>query len=104
MMPNFWQMLEGEKFNTVTVHEMAEKLDAGAVLGELQFPVRDRDSLDRVIVGTKREGARLMIEVLRQVAAGEAKPVPLDMTQSRYYKFPTPPDVARFRERGHRML
>lgn len=29
MMPNFWQLLHGEKHAVVTVHEMVEKLDAG---------------------------------------------------------------------------
>lgn len=104
MMPNFWQMLHGETHATVTVHEMAEKLDAGAVLDTLEYPIRERDTLDRVITETKREGARLMIRVLRDLQAGRALPKPLDMSQSSYFKFPQPADVRKFRARGHRML
>lgn len=104
MMPNFWQLLEGEKCATVTVHEMAEKLDAGAVLDTFEFPLRESDSLDRVITETKREGARLMIRVLRQLAAGTTHPKPVDMTGAQYFSFPKPADVAKFRQRGHRML
>ena len=104
MMPNFWQLLHGEKFATLTVHEMAEKLDAGDVLHTLEFPLKDRDSLDRVITETKRAGAGLMIEVLRQLREGRDRPRPLDMTQAGYFKFPQPADVKAFRRRGHRML
>jgi methionyl-tRNA formyltransferase len=104
MMPNFWQLLHGESYATITVHEMVEKLDAGPVLGTLEFPLRERDSLDRVIAQTKRAGASLMIDVLRAVAAGTTAPVPLDMARAAYYRFPTSKDVREFRKRGHRML
>jgi methionyl-tRNA formyltransferase len=104
MMPNFWQLLHGEKFATVTVHEMAEKLDAGDVLHTLEFPLKEHDSLDRVITETKRAGAGLMIEVLRQIRGGRDRPQPLDMSQAGYFKFPQPADVEAFRKRGHRML
>ena len=41
MMPTFWQMMHGERAVTITVHEMAEKLDAGQVLATRTFPLRD---------------------------------------------------------------
>jgi methionyl-tRNA formyltransferase len=104
MMPNFWQLLAGEPHTTVTVHEMVEKLDAGAVLGTLEVPLRERDSLDRVIVETKRQGARLMIDVLRSLAAGTLEPQPLDLSQKKYFSFPKPEDVRAFRKKGHRLL
>ena len=104
MMPNFWQLLHGESAATVTVHDMAEKLDAGDVLATLEFPLQRRDSLDRVIIGTKRAGAALMIDVLRQIREDRVAPQPLDMAQAGYFRFPQPADVRAFRQRGHRML
>lgn len=104
MMPNFWQLLHGENAATLTVHEMVEKLDAGGIIQTSEFPLRERDSLDRVIVGTKQESARLMIEVLRRFAAGPVEAEPLDMTGKKYFSFPQPKDVKEFRQRGHRML
>lgn len=104
MMPNFWQLLHGEKTATVTVHEMVEKLDAGGVLGTLEWPLKPKDSLDRVITGTKRDGARLMIDVLLKMKRGECEPTPLDMSEKKYFSFPKPDDVKAFRKRGHRML
>ncbi len=104
MMPNFWQLLHGEKHAVVTVHEMVEKLDAGGVLGTLEWPLEAKDSLDRVITGTKRDGARLMMDVLLRMKRGEAVAVPLDMSEKKYFSFPKSVDVKAFRKRGHRML
>jgi methionyl-tRNA formyltransferase len=104
MMPTFWQMLAGEPHATVTVHELVRELDAGDVLGTVEYPVRESDSLDRVIIETKREGARLMIDVLRQIRAGQARPEPLDMADASYFSFPSQEEVGEFRRRGHRLL
>lgn len=104
MMPNFWQLLHGEHHAVVTVHEMVEKLDAGGILGTLEWPLRQSDSLDRVITGTKQDGARLMMQVLLRMKRGEAQATPLDMSGKKYFSFPKPADVKAFRKRGHRML
>ena len=103
-MPTFWQMKNGEKCVTVTIHEMAEKLDAGGVVATHEFPLSAKDSLDRVIKGTKQAGARLMLETLYAIQDSKPTAIPIDMTQSSYYKFPQPIDVRAFRARGHRML
>ncbi len=106
MMPTFWQLRHGEHEAVVTIHEMAEKLDAGGVIAMRAVELRERDVLDRVITATKRDGARAMIEVLERTAkAGELPPaVPLDMTQAGYFRFPDPESVKAFRTLGHRLL
>jgi methionyl-tRNA formyltransferase len=104
MMPTFWQMLRGEPAVTITVHRMAEKLDAGDVLATRLFAIKRSDSLDRIIKGTKCEGARLLIAVLRDLRADRAQSMPLDMKQASYFSFPKPEDVREFRKRGHRLL
>jgi methionyl-tRNA formyltransferase len=104
MMPTFWQMQRGEQAITITVHKMAQKLDSGDVLATQSFPLNKSDSLDRVIKGTKREGARLLIRALRGLKDGQVQPIPLDMAEARYFSFPKPSDVREFRRRGHRLL
>lgn len=104
MMPTFWQLRNGESHVTVTIHEMVEKLDAGDIVATLEFPVSANDSLHRVITGTKREGARLMIRVLSSIDGAKPATTPLDMSDAGYFKFPQPDDVKAFRARGHRML
>jgi methionyl-tRNA formyltransferase len=104
MMPTFWQMLHGEPDVTVTVHEMAERLDAGAVLGTVAVPIAPNDSLDRVITASKQAGARLLIQVLEQVRLGTTSRAPLDMAGASYFSFPGDQHVREFVKRGHRLL
>jgi methionyl-tRNA formyltransferase len=104
MMPTFWQMLRGEQTVTMTVHRMAEKLDAGDVLATQDFAIRTFDSLDRVIKGTKCESARLVTRVLLDLRAGQAQPRSLDMIDAHYFSFPKPEHVQEFRKRGHQLL
>jgi methionyl-tRNA formyltransferase len=104
MMPTFWQMLRGEPAATITVHAMAEKIDAGDVLATQAFAIEPNDSLDRVVIGTKCESAKLLIRVLRDIRTGQAQPTPLDMIEAGYFSFPSPEDVREFRKRGHRLL
>jgi methionyl-tRNA formyltransferase len=104
MMPTFWQLLHGERHATITVHAMAAKLDAGDVLATQEFELLEQDSLDRVIVETKRAAALLMIHVLRQIGNGSVSTRPLNMADASYFSFPTPSDVKAFRARGHRLL
>jgi methionyl-tRNA formyltransferase len=106
MMPTFWQMVEQQSHVTVTIHEMVSKLDSGGVVATIEFPLFERDSLDRVIRGTKREGARLMLDVLEEIARNERMPssTPLDHSRARLFKFPTPTDVKRFKAAGHRIF
>jgi methionyl-tRNA formyltransferase len=104
MMPTFWQMLRGESSVTVTVHEMAEKLDAGGILGTATVPIAPQDSLDRVITVTKQEGARLLIRVLLKIRSNDAPAEPLDMQAASYFSFPKREHVREFRRRGHRLL
>ena len=104
MMPTFWQMLRGERAITITVHYMAEKLDAGDVLATQSFAIRQSDSLDRVIRETKREAARLVVGVLRDLREGKAAARPPAMERSEYFSFPKREDVRAFRQRGHRLL
>lgn len=104
MMPTFWQMLKGEPAVTVTVHEMAEKLDAGGVLETATVPIAPQDSLDRVITITKQEGARLLIRVLLKIRSNQAVATSLDMKGAGYFSFPKREHVLEFRKRGHRLL
>jgi len=104
MMPTFWQMLHGEPNVTVTVHEMAERLDAGAVLGTATVPIAPNDSLDRVIGTSKQAGARLLLQVLEQIRLGTTSRMPLDMAGASYFSFPQDQHVREFVKRGHRLL
>jgi len=105
MMPTFWALLHDEPEVTITVHTMVEKLDAGRVLAEYPVPITPRDSQFDLSARAKEVAGR---EVARLLARLETPdwPVPsvVDMSQKRYFKFPTPADVAQLRAKGKRMI
>jgi methionyl-tRNA formyltransferase len=104
MMPTFWQMLNSEPHATVTVHEMVPALDAGAVLGTVEHPVHAGDNLARLMTEGKREGARLLIRVLRELEAGTATRRQIDVTDASYFSFPGRQDARELRKLGHSLL
>ncbi len=104
MMPSFWQMQRGEPAVTITVHRMAEQLDAGDLLAMQTLEIKERDTLDRVVKRSKEISARLLIRVLRELMAGCARPSPIDMREAAYFSFPSRMDVQEFRRCGHRLL
>lgn len=104
MMPTFWQMLKGEPAITITIHAMAEKLDAGDILATHTFAIKQHDSLDRIITGTKRQSATLLLRVLHDIRTGHVQRTPMDMRKAGYFSFPSRKDVREFHKRGHRLL
>jgi methionyl-tRNA formyltransferase len=104
MMPVFWQMLHSEPHVTITVHEMAARLDAGPVLGTAEHPIRPNDRLAPVMLEAKRQGARLLIRVLRELEAGTAKPRQVEMANASYFSFPGRKDARELRALGHSLL
>ena len=97
-------MVNGEDAITVTVHRMVRKLDAGEVIAERRIPLSPGESLDRAIREAKREGARLLVDVLRSFRQGTPKGAAVDLAEAHYYPFPRATDVRKFRARGYTLL
>ena len=104
MMPTFWQMLNAEPYLTITVHEMAPELDAGAVLATERQPVAAGHSLAQLMAAGKRTGAKLMIRALRELKAGTQARQPLDLADASYFSFPGREEARALRSRGHPLL
>lgn len=104
MLPNFWQMFNGEKAVGTTIHRINAGIDDGEILIQRETPIQPRESLDSIITRTKRFGAQLMVEAIAGIKAHTLVPLPNPSELSTYYKFPTRKDVVEFRRRGHTLL
>ena len=104
MMPTFWQMYHGEKKVGVTIHYMNAKVDEGAALFQGEMAIEPDDSLDSLIVRSKRHGAHCMAQVLRGLASQTQKTIQLEQRPSSYFTFPTIDEIREFRRRGHRAI
>ena len=105
MMPTFWALLHDEPEVTITVHTMVEKLDAGQVLAEYRVPITPEDSQFDLSARAKQVAGREVAQLLARLDTAEwPVPATVDMSRKRYFKFPTPADVAQLRAKGKRML
>jgi methionyl-tRNA formyltransferase len=105
MMPTFWALLHNEPEVTITVHTMVEKLDAGMVLAEYRVPIAPQDSQFDLSARAKEMAGREVAQLLARLGTPDwPTPRAVDMSQKRYFKFPTPADVAQLRAKGRRML
>lgn len=104
MLPNFWQMFNGEKSVGTTIHRINAKIDEGDILLQEDTPIESGETLDALIRRTKRSGARLMIRMLEQFRDGEVHALPNRSEEATYFTFPTRDQVRVFRQRGYRLL
>jgi len=104
MMPNFWNLYNNEKYTGITIHTMDEKIDAGKIVLQKEVEIKEGESLDSLIKRTKKLGAGLMLETLRQIKTGEVKYSDYPDVESSYYSFPKKKDIREFRRRGKRIF
>jgi methionyl-tRNA formyltransferase len=105
MMPNFWQMRNGEQHSTTTIHTMARKLDSGAVVWEEVTPIRPGMTLDALIRETKEKSADALWRVLGDLAQHQSFTILRQIEGSgSYYSFPKIHDALQLRAKGHALL
>lgn len=104
MLPNFWQMYNGEKAVGTTIHKINAGIDDGEILLQRQTPVGSAETLHSLIIKTKRQGAEFMIEVIESIKNGTARPLPNPEEEATYFTFPTREDVKEFHRKGYRII
>jgi methionyl-tRNA formyltransferase len=104
MLPNFWQMFNGEKTVGTTIHRINAGIDDGDIVLQTETPIHKGESLDSLICRTKKSGGRFMVEALHQLRTGRARVVPNRKEEATYFTFPTRKDVDEFRKRGYRLI
>ena len=104
MMPNFWQMYNNEKTAGITIHRINSKIDDGEIIQQKEIEILPDETLDHLIIRSKRLGAELMIGAINRIKEGSvscAKNRPQDAS---YYSFPQKKDVKEFMKRGKRIV
>lgn len=104
MMPNFWQMYNGEKFAGITVHRMNNEIDDGQIILQEEIEILPLETLDSLIKRSKRFGANLMIKALTLINNGDVQYKENLKQESSYFSFPSREDVKEFIRRGRRII
>jgi methionyl-tRNA formyltransferase len=106
MLPNFWSLyhFDSDPMSAMTVHKMNETLDDGAILLQEELRLDPAESLEDLIVRTKKLNAHLVLKALSLYKNGEPALLPNNGAEATYNRFPTREDVERFRAKGLRLL
>ena len=84
----FWPLFNEEpEWIGVTVHGLTEEIDGGPIFATARPSIEAEDSEDSLFAKSVTLGAEVLIEQIREVAAGRASPKPQDLDVGRQYRF-----------------
>ena len=75
-------VINGEETTGVTVFQLNERWDAGAIWGQRSTPISDAETADELHDRLAELGAGLIVEVLAAIADGTARPIEQDPAQA----------------------
>ena len=90
--PTHWAVLKGETETGATLHEMAAKPDAGAIIGQTPVPILPDDTAAQVFDKVTVAAEQTLWRVLPALLAGEAPHLPNDLTHGSYFGGRKPED------------
>ena len=90
--PTNWAVLNGETETGATLHEMAAKPDAGAILAQTPVPILPDDTAAQVFDKVTVAAEQTLWRVLPALLAGEAPHLPNDLAQGSYFGGRKPED------------
>ncbi|MBI4472556.1 MAG: polysaccharide deacetylase family protein [Acidobacteria bacterium] len=92
-----WEMLDGQKEIGVTVHEVEEQLDAGAVINAATIRIEPYDSLQSLALKAHVVANDLIVRSVADYARGTVQPKP-QQGESRMFKNPRPQQLALYKK------
>lgn len=103
MLPNFWQLYNREKRTGITIHKISKGIDTGDIILQRYVPLGPDETLNDIIIKTKKKGAGFMIEVIEDFHKVDVHYKKMEGAGS-YFSFPTRKDVIELKKRGRRLL
>lgn len=79
--PIQWALINGDSQTGVTIIEVADKMDAGAIYDQRSVDILPDDNAGTLFQKLAEEGGHLLADVVEQITKGEADPHPQDESQ-----------------------
>ncbi len=92
--PIHYAVLNGDEKTGVTIMEMVAKMDAGAIIEQVEMPISETDTVGTVYDEMKKVGAKALIEVLPNIYSGNYTKTEQDETLVTYS-----PNITREQEK-----
>ncbi len=80
--PINWAILNGEDETGVTIQYMAEGVDTGDILAQAGTPIDLNENAAQLYERLANMGAELLVETVKELEAGTARPVPQDESRA----------------------
>lgn len=82
--PIQWAILNGEKETGITLMQMDEGMDTGAMLAKCILPISETETGESLFEKLAQAGAKLLIEKLPDIEAGRLEPQPQNSEEATY--------------------
>jgi methionyl-tRNA formyltransferase len=80
--PINWAIMRGEKETGITIMQMDEGMDTGAILMQERAPIESTDTAGALTAKLSMLGARLIVTALQRLASGEIVPMAQDSSKA----------------------
>ena len=90
--PVNWVIIKGEKETGITLHEMVEKPDAGAIVAQRRIVIEGADTALTLFHKIEAEAEKLLDECLPEMYTGIIRKVSQDLSKGSYYGGRKPED------------
>lgn len=84
--PIQWSILDGEEYTGVTIQQMNEGIDTGDILSMVKVRIEEDETGDSLFEKLKEIGAKLCVDTIRDIEAGNVKPTPQNEAEASYAK------------------
>lgn len=74
--PIHYAILQGKEKTGITIMYMAEKLDAGDILAQIEVAITEEDNVETLHEKLSKAGSKLLLGTLPKLLAGELTPIP----------------------------
>lgn len=97
----FWNLLEGRSAHGVSLHEVTNGIDTGALIATARLRLSARRSVLASMIDLGVPGAHLLVQTLRRIVHGHpVLALPQPARSGRYRSFPDHDDLARAERQG----
>lgn len=104
LMSDFWSLLNEESTTGVTIHHIVEKLDAGNIIAQEQFPIKKHDSKFSLMIKSAQRGSKLLINILRKLKTGIKLQTTSLEIKSKLYSYPKKENFDQFHQKGKHLF
>lgn len=98
----FWTLLEEDDMAGVSLHQLTERLDGGAVLAQAGFPYGPRDSLHDMYLKAIAHGSIMTARALADLAKDQADYREMNLAEGSYHSWPGKAERKVFAAKGKR--